>query len=415
MNYAPSKIAPSETSEIFTPTCQKNPFLLKINLMELSHDQNKALENLLSWYKTKNKKPFITLGGYAGTGKTTLISAFRRKLPKKLKIAFVSYTGKSTQVLKDILISSKSIFEGDFIGTIHSLIYSPIVDKHEVIIGWEKRNLIDFNLIIIDEASMVNRQIWDDLLSFNIPIIAIGDHGQLPPIEGEFNLMQNPELKLEKIHRQLADNPIIKLSMIVRQTGQIPMGKFSDNVFKISKQDELSQEKISELLSSYNKDTLVLCGYNSTRIKLNQFIRTSLGFESPLPASRDRVICLRNNHVNQIYNGMLGNIKSINSLDDEWYDADIEFDLSEQLFSGPIYKQQFNNPSGANFTKNRYRTIKGDLFDFGYALTVHKAQGSEADRVILFEEKFPKIDEETWRRWLYTAVTRSRQELFIIG
>jgi exodeoxyribonuclease-5 len=56
-----------------------------------------------------------------------------------------------------------------------------------------------------------------------------------------------------------------------------------------------------------------------------------------------------------------------------------------------------------------------NLFDFGYALTVHKAQGSQAKRVILFEERFPQMTDDNWRRWLYTAVTRAEEELYIIG
>ena len=59
--------------------------------------------------------------------------------------------------------------------------------------------------------------------------------------------------------------------------------------------------------------------------------------------------------------------------------------------------------------------MRGDLFDFGYALTVHKAQGSQAKRVILFEERFSQMTDDEWRRWLYTAVTRAEEELFIFS
>ena len=68
-----------------------------------------------------------------------------------------------------------------------------------------------------------------------------------------------------------------------------------------------------------------------------------------------------------------------------------------------------------NFTDKRAETMKGDLFDFGYALTVHKAQGSQAKRVILFEERFKQMNDEEWKRWLYTAVTRAEEELYIFG
>ncbi len=170
---------------------------------------------------------------------------------------------------------------------------------------------------------------------------------------------------------------------------------------------------MSEMLANYSTDTLILCGYNTTRKRLNAHIRNSLGFESPTPTSGDRVICLRNNHMAKIYNGMLGTIINIEKKDDQWYNAEIAMDGSEENYSGLISVAQFGADSALNFTENRKQTVRGDLFDFGYALTVHKAQGSQAKRVILFEERFKQMDDDQWRRWLYTAVTRAEKELFI--
>jgi ATP-dependent exoDNAse (exonuclease V) alpha subunit len=65
--------------------------------------------------------------------------------------------------------------------------------------------------------------------------------------------------------------------------------------------------------------------------------------------------------------------------------------------------------------KSRAAAPRGDLFDFGYALTVHKAQGSSADTVLLFEERNQHMSDDDWRRWLYTAVTRAERQLYIIG
>jgi exodeoxyribonuclease-5 len=392
--------------------------------LDLSPDQKEALNTLISWYKDKNKNQFITLGGFAGTGKTTLISLLRQelnKINKDLKIAFVSYTGKATRVMKSKLVEQNTIQEKDSVSTIHSLIYSPMVNDKEEIIGWERRSNIEYDLIIVDEASMVDSEIWRDLLTYRIPIIAVGDHGQLPPIRGSFNLMEKPMIRLEQIHRQAEDNPIIELSIMARTKGEIPVGNYGGNVMKISKQDSETREIIGELLSNYKKDLLVLCGYNTTRVKLNQYIRNALEFFDPFPKSRDRVICLRNNHQKLIYNGMLGNIVSINSeIEDNdgttlWYNAEIEMDGEGENYKGLIYAKQFNSLEPNNFTDKRSQTLLGDLFDFGYALTVHKAQGSQAKRVVLFEERFKQMDEDTWKRWLYTGITRAEEELFIVG
>ncbi|MEP7104192.1 MAG: AAA family ATPase [Candidatus Dojkabacteria bacterium] len=387
-------------------------------MIDLSQDQKDVLNTLWQWHKDENKKQFITLGGYAGTGKTTLISIFRKFLHDKhpkLKIAFCSYTGKATRVLKTKIIESEALFPKDSISTIHALIYSPMVNSDEEIIGWEQKDELEYDLIIVDEASMIDERIWKDLLSYKVPIIAVGDHGQLPPISGAFNLVEKPMLKLEQIHRQAAENPIIKLSVDARTTGKIAFGDYGRNVKKISKNDPDAQEFINEILGRYNKDTLVLCGYNFTRVKLNKFIRSALGFETDLPEAKDRVICLRNNHKKEIYNGMLGTIKSITQDENETYYASIQMDEEDIKFKGLVSTDQFNNPESLNFTSNRKKSIDIDLFDFGYATTVHKAQGSQAKRVILFEERFSKMDDEMWTRWLYTAVTRAEEELIIIG
>lgn len=388
-------------------------------MFTLSRDQKKAFDDVLEWYqKDKEAMPFITLGGYAGTGKTTFIAHLRKrlaKLNKKLKVGFASYTGKASRVLRNKLKETNTVLGQDTVGTIHSLIYSPIVDEKERIIGWKTKDKIDRDLIIIDEASMVDSFIWQHLTAYKIPIIVVGDHGQLPPIKGNFNLMQKPHLRLEEIHRQAKHNPIIKISLLAREKGDIPAGTYGDKIKKVILNNTEDQEAVSDLLSSYDYDTLVLCGYNKTRRKLNTFIRGALGFESPLPQSGDRVICLRNNHKDHIFNGMLGTILTIENAGIDWYRTEIKMDEEEKNFKGLISIKQFNSDTSLNFTDKRSEIMKGDLFDFGYALTVHKAQGSQAKRVILFEERFPQMTDDEWRRWLYTAVTRAEEELFIFS
>lgn len=388
--------------------------------MKVSSDQKTVLLNLYKWFNDSKKSKYITVGGYAGTGKTTTISVFRKilndKVDSKLKVAFCSYTGRAAQVLKNNLSLQNSLYKNDSVSTIHGLIYSPLVNTKEEIIGWTKKEKLSCSLIIIDEASMVNAKIWDDLLSYKIPIIAIGDHGQLSPIEGLFNLMENPELKLEHIHRQAKNNPIIKLAYSARLNGNIEAKKYSENVIKYSKLDYETNFYIDELLNQYNKsNTLILCGYNNTRNKLNQHIRQKLGFETPEPQVNDKVICLRNNNQKQIYNGMLGVIKKISDHDENWYKAEIKMDESDFLYFGLIFKKQFGSSTPLNFTNKRKLLMQGDLFDFGYALTVHKSQGTESEQIILFEERFSKMTEDEWKKWLYTGVTRAKNSLYIIG
>ena len=391
-------------------------------MVNLSKDQTKALKSIIKWYTSENKPQYITLGGYAGTGKTTLIALIKEALiniskrnKKHIKIALCSYTGRATQNLKTKIKEEMVIKGTDTVSTIHGLIYDPIENSKGIIIGWRKKSEITADLIIIDEASMIDENIWIDLLSYNVPIIAVGDHGQLPPIKGSFNLMQDPQLKLENIHRQAANDPIIQISIAARKHGNVESGKFSDTVIKYSQDDYDYGEANVDLLENYTEDMLILCGYNSTRVKINQFIRSSLGFDTPEPQVGDRVICLRNNHLKSIYNGMLGTIASILAIDENIYSADINIDDTKNNYFGKIYAPQFNSTDPINFTKDRLKLGKADLFDFGYALTVHKAQGSQAKKVVLFEERFSKMSDDQWKRWLYTGITRAQSELYLFG
>ena len=386
--------------------------------LELSPTQKKIVESILDWYKSK-KTRYLTLGGYAGTGKTTLLGYLGSRLHKEyreISIAYCSFTGKASLVLKKKLEESKSLTPSDYIGTIHRLIYKPILDEDDNIIGWEKIPVdsFEYDLIVVDEASMVSEDIWNDLLSFEKPILAVGDHGQLPPVEGKFNLMASPMLRLEEIYRQEKGNPIIMVSELARKYGDIPVMEFSSTVRKFSREDENLQEFLSEKLSGYDENMMVLVGYNHTRVKLNNGIRQFLEFDSPNPQIEDRVICLRNNAELGIFNGMLGTVQSIErkNLADmlEYYDVDIQFDGQDDLFHGNMSAEQFGK---RETLKDVGREM--NLFDFGYALTVHKAQGSQAEKVILFEERFPKMDDDMWRRWLYTGVTRAVSELYIVG
>ncbi len=385
----------------------------------LSPDQDAVLQDISAWLRQKPSQ-YITVGGYAGTGKTTLISVLRlmiKELYPSYKVAFACYTGKAAQVLKQKLQSQKALLKTDFCGTIHSLMYEAVTDKEGQIIRWKRNPELPFDLIIIDEASMVTSDIWKDLSSYGLPMIAVGDHGQLPPIDSEFNLMDNPQLKLEKIHRQAAGNPIIEVATLARTTGQIPFKRFSPNVIKANRQDIDAMDLFEQWLTTYRTDSLVLCARNKTRIKLNQHIRAVRGFEGPTPQPGETLICLKNNYESPggpIYNGMLGTLKRIEDKYPFWYEVEIEFHDEDRLYSGKITNAQFNQEKLVTSVKGLHYTRIGDRFDYGYALTVHKAQGSQAQTVIVFEEYAPYMSDEEWRRWLYTAVTRASERLLIL-
>ena len=279
----------------------------------------------------------------------------------------------------------------DYCGTIHGLIYE-MVGKVQGRPIFEPRASIDYDLIVIDEASMIDAKIFSDLQNYGIPILAVGDHGQLPPIRGKLNLMESPNIKLEEIMRQARDNPIIRLATMARESGDIPLGDYGQNVRKIT--------GMNHLRNFLTPETIVLAAMNKTRVNINHFIRGTLDLERD-PKVGEPVICLRNNRMSGIYNG---NISTITSIENAGNYYKLKTDLP---YEGVVLKNQF----GSKYTSDVENI---DLFDWAYCVTVHKFQGSEADKVILIEERMHKMDDDNWQRWLYTGVTRAKKCLTII-
>jgi exodeoxyribonuclease-5 len=383
-------------------------------LSDLSPDQALALCTINAWLSSPTA-PILTLGGYAGTGKTTLIAALCAQHPD-LTIGIVSLTGKAISVLRSKLSAPNCI-----ISTIHSLIYEPIIDPTtRAIIGWRKRAMsgtpaADYeerpipalDLIINDEASMTSQDLYDDLLSYSVPILFVGDHGQLPPVSGSLNLMASPQIRLEQIHRQAADNPIIKLATLARTQNYLPLQELSPTVRVMSLQDGPGQE-LGEKMFSGSPDVLILTSTNKRRVGLNKRVLAALGHDQaarPFPSAR--LICLRNSPILGLYNGMQATLQKIRREDYASWNVDLLPDQSSTI-NADMSLDAFHQEK-PDLSKIRRTTIP---FDYGYALTCHKAQGSEARCVFIVGQGFG--DSEERRRWMYTAITRAQEELYIL-
>lgn len=400
---------------------------------ELSPDQANAQAVLLPFFKRRGEG-LLTLGGYAGCGKTWLVADTVAKLDPRPRIAFCAFTGKAASVLKAKLAAAGALKESDYCGTVHGLIYTahaaaptgkpvpaveegeapkkrePILKRTSAGIGFDLKDRIDCDFIVLDEASMMREDLFDDLRSFEKPILAVGDHGQLYPVGDRFSLMRNPDLRLEQIHRQAEGDPIIRLSVMAREEGRIPLGDWSSPGRTVRKTRDGSEiSKVPEL-----EKVLFLCGINATRVRYNAFVRERVGFLSHDPEPGEKVICLKNNRDEKIFNGMTGKILAIEPRGQHWYETEIQME-DETLYAGWIFKHQF----GSLYPVHEYEGLEswkiGELFDWGYCMTTHKSQGSEADSVVLVEEKVGMMSDDDWRRWLYTAVTRSKKNLLIIG
>lgn len=370
----------------------------------LTEQQEFLVDQLIELVKNCNVFYYKTVGGFAGTGKTTMICEFRKQLEtiKPLTVSFVTFTGKASSVLRNKLEAQNAIYSKDYCGTIHGLIYDAEVKwdnklKTFVICGWKRKSKYDLNsdLIIIDEASMVSEDVWIDLKSYEIPIIAFGDHAQLPPISDNgkgFHLMLNPDFALTEIHRQAMNSPIINLSKFVRENGYIPDGFYSDQVFKLNWTDSRCQQVWNKLDYS-NQNLQILCGFNTTRANLNKIIRDKLGYFQQAPYPDEKLVYLNNNHNIHIMNGQIGKVIWLMALDDAFkITLEIDGGIYESFISnkcfGEVSYTMYDKSKKLKCTKeeaSKYGFMQVDFCDYGYVMSVHKSQGSEWDKIVLFE------------------------------
>lgn len=374
--------------------------------MKFSPQQDDALKAVSAWLKQGYPQVF-RLFGYAGTGKTTLARHLAEGVDGD--VLFAAFTGKAALVLRSRGAPKAS--------TIHSLIYRP---RGEELVEDEDTGKASINptfslnrqspvanasLVVIDECSMVDEQLGKDLLSFGTPVLVLGDPGQLPPVSGGgFFTEAEPDVLLQEIHRQARDNPIIDLAQLARNGEPIAHGSYGDS--RVIARGDVDQ---SAVLAADQ----VLVGTNRTRRRYNQRLRDLKDFQGPLPAAGDKLVALRNDPAKGLLNGSLWQVKSAPVTSKPFMNLLIasEDDGMERLSSKiKVLKAAFENPEEDVpwQLKRRY-----DDFDYGYALTVHKSQGSQWENVYLFNESYAFREHSA--RWLYTAITRASDRLTIVS
>ncbi|MCY6379986.1 ATP-dependent DNA helicase [Hoeflea prorocentri] len=374
--------------------------------MQFSNQQDEALKAVSNWL-SRGDSPLFRLFGYAGTGKTTLARHFAEEVDGDVQ--FAAFTGKAAQVLRSKGASNAK--------TIHSLIYRPrgeeAVEDEETgktsiapMFSLNRQSPVaQASLVIVDECSMVDEELGQDLMSFGTPILVLGDPGQLPPVSGGgFFTEHEPDYLLTEIHRQARDNPIVDLAMRVREGVDIGYGDWGRA--RVITKSDVTTELVLEA-------DQVLLGINRTRRRYNQRLRELRGFDAKYPQAGDKLVCLRNDPAKGLLNGSLWQVMTssretvkpgINLLvkpeDDDMNRGSAKIKLLKAAFEDPDTEVPWQ-------TKKRY-----DDFDYGYALTVHKAQGSQWDNIVLFDESFAFRDSR--ERWLYTAITRAAEQLTIV-
>lgn len=403
--------------------------------MKWSTQQDGARRAVARWMRDPRAAQTLYLAGYAGSGKTTVAKAL--VADSNARWLFAAYTGKAAHVLRQ---------KGcDNARTIHSLIYQPQGEQRTAEIARLEAVLVDplasrairdeaiaqlaalrranglrfsrwdtgplaqpsVEGVVIDEVSMVDEAIGRDLESFGKKILVIGDPAQLPPVRGGgYFTAREPDVMLTEIHRQARESGVLRLATHIRGGGSL-------HDFTAAGADvAIAPRRTARARAALEVDQ-VLVGRNRTRHQLNQRHRALEKRDGELPVAGDRLVCLRNDREAGVFNGS------------QWIVDDADCDPDSQTgrlalrseegdgrtFDGEAWLHHFLGRADELEAMGQ-RQRQYPVFDWGYALTVHKAQGSGWDRVLVVDESdLPGTDP---RRWLYTAVTRAAKEVTVL-
>ena len=389
--------------------------------MILTRKQEEGLKIAIERYRHGEK--YTCIAGYAGTGKSTLVKFIVSALnvPEE-EICYATFTGKAAQVL--LKKGNKNV------STLHKLLYKSIPKADGGFIRIPVDD-VPYRIVIVDEVSMAPKTLMKLLFNYRVHVICLGDPFQLPTIDKDEDngLLERPHIFLDEVMRQAAESEIIRLTMDIRAGKDIsysPNGK-----------EALVLDKSQLNTGMLQWADQILVGTNAARININNQMRKLLGRGSR-PEDGDKVICLRNywdflaDNDDPLVNGTIGYLQ--NSFED--------FVILPRNLGGnkiDIINGDFVSDSDATFNrvhmdtkmiltgekcvdfKTAYRINKNPKtsgllpleFTYGYAITCHKAQGSEWDKVLVLEEKFP-FDKTEHARWLYTACTRASDKLVLV-
>jgi len=432
---------PKEDSDIFDDRTDSKEF-------NYTKGQKNALSKIADYIKSKTKDYFV-FAGYAGTGKTTVVENIVNNAEKnKLKVFVAAPTNKATVRLAE---KAEGKYEANF-KTLHSLMYgAPNEDTGE----WEaKIDLSSEDIVIIDEASMIDDFLWKDIqeniIDVGAKVILIGDGFQLAPVGSDPKLMQKYNQKgyqLTNVVRQAAESAVIKFATALRSTGSMFMPQSSQGEVSILNNQQLAQQYFEDIKN--NKDSILIVNSNKTRVIMNQKSRAAkFGDESnkSFLLEGEKLITVNNSQYSK--NGETSTVTKINELS-EPFEVDYvkgfgqnkqtnkigllhyfdEFGrhnflapyLEDASLHGSQITQSELSEIEAKFPGTVEKTRSGKLMlssevtinTWGYAITAHKSQGSQWENVFVAQSN-PYGDKESQARWLYTAITRTSDKLYMV-
>lgn len=370
--------------------------------MQFIGQQDAALTQVNAWLRNKKGPQVFRMFGYAGTGKTTLAKEIANNVNGV--VLFAALTGKAALVLR-----KKGCIGAT---TLHSLLYhaenNPVTG--ELVFTKNMHSPVrTADLVIIDEVSMIDNDLANDLLRFGTKVLVLGDPAQLPPISGQGFFMNNdPDVVITEIHRLAAENPIIQLSMDIREGRTIKPGTYGSS--KVVLGSQTSDEELTSILVNADQ---VLCGTNKSRNGFNQHIRDAkqLSVDGAVtPVVGDKLICLKNNGTKNTFNGSMWEVESLKSGSTKTHDLQVKsLDEERDSLRIKVLPEFF---LGTEKDLNWKKRLPYDEFTYGWAITCHKSQGSQWPNITIYDES--SVFREHKFKWLYTAITRASDTATII-
>tara|TARA_X000000368_G_C23053606_1_gene722729 strand:+ start:138 stop:1541 length:1404 start_codon:yes stop_codon:yes gene_type:complete len=440
-------------------------------------EQDKRITDIADFVSTIANRSIFLLKGYAGTGKTTLVSTLVRSLPILGKRSvLMAPTGRAAKVL--------SKYSKKLASTIHKKIYWIRTNKNGNTFIKLKENTHNNTIFIVDEASMIsensdkgfgNRSLLDDLIEYvykgsDCKLLLIGDTAQLPPV----HLDMSPALNEDKLEENYNQQVICKeLTQVVRQKedslilenatnlrNKIANADYSypklmtnSEVIRLNTGEDL-QDALEKAYSNEGiNSTTILCRSNKRANQYNQQVRTKIRWQENEISAGDKLMAVRNNYywlddsskAGFIANGDIVEVIKIKETIERYgfrfakasvqmVDYPDEKELNVILLLDTLttespaisYEQyqQLYNEVGLDYKgeKEINKKIKENEFfnalqiKFAYAMTCHKSQGGQWENVFVDIGYFTQgMLDKSYLRWLYTAITRSSKKLYLIN
>jgi exodeoxyribonuclease-5 len=356
----------------------------------LSDDQARAEDAVEAFLRRPGGRQSMSVQGLAGTGKTHLLGRVATRHPE---LVLGAPTGKAASVLRGRT--------GLNVSTCHSLIYDFVGLADDETDPFRKRPMfadkedagLKGRVVGLDESSMIGCRLAEDVLATGARVIAFGDPGQLGPVADD-RFFDTADVTLRTIHRQALESAVVRQAHAIRGSGRYGADGADFRVVARATDDDLRAADVA------------LCWKNATRRALNARRRAALGVTGAALRAGEPVMILRNDHARGVFNG------ETYPLARGWEPGDdlaiVAGDRTIELMNPAV---EGYDVAGMSFEEARHDESYTPVA-LAYAVTVHKAQGSEWSHVLVVDEFRGAEDER--RGYLYTGVTRAAKRAVVV-